>query len=140
MPFVLDASVALAWCFEDESNPRADGWLDALDGDTALTPQVWPLEVGNALLAAERRGRLTSADVFRLVELFRSLPISADEAPYGRAFGPVLDVARERHLTTYDASYLELAMREGLALATLDNALRTAAAEAGVPLSGERMR
>jgi predicted nucleic acid-binding protein len=139
VPFVLDASVALSWCFEDEAD--ADRWLDALDGDSALTPPVWPLEIGNALLAGERRGRLTAADTFRLVELFRSLPIvvQPDQAPSDRALGPVLDIARERGLTSYDASYLELAMREGVPLATLDQALGRAAAGLGVPLSSEGM-
>jgi predicted nucleic acid-binding protein len=134
MPFVLDASVALAWCFEDEAIPYADQILDSLDSDTGLVPAIWPLEIANAVLAAERRGRLQTADTVRFIELVRALPITVDDIDAERAMGSVLDMARAYNLTSYNAAYLELAMREGLPLATQDRRLAEAAAHCGVPL------
>ncbi|MFA5787851.1 MAG: type II toxin-antitoxin system VapC family toxin [Actinomycetota bacterium] len=128
MPFVLDACVTLAWCFEDEGSGYADAVLGSLEADTALVPPVWPLEVANGLSVAERRGRLGSADVSRFVELLPALPITVEEASLARALGPILDLARSEGLSSYDASYLELAMREGLPLATLDTKIKAAAA------------
>lgn len=135
MAYVLDSSVALTWCFEDEATPYADQVLDRLEYDAALTPAIWPLEIANALRTAEHRGRLKPAHSARFTELLRSLPISVEGVSLGRALGDVLDVARTYELTSYDASYLELAMREGLPLATQDLRLRTAAERAGVPLA-----
>jgi predicted nucleic acid-binding protein len=130
---VLDASVALGWCFEDEG-PGSIMVLQALRTDEAIVPSIWPLEVGNALLVGERRGRLTSADARRFVELLRGLPITLDLETGDRGLADVLAVARERGLTTYDAAYLELAMRLGIPLATADERLVAAAAAEGVAL------
>lgn len=132
MPFVLDASVAVAWCFEDETTPYTEYVLQLLSSDTAHVPAIWPLEVTNALLVAERRERLEPADTARFLELLRTLPIMTDTAPGIQAFGAVVDVARTYSLTSYDAAYLELAMREGLPLAAQDTRLVAAAAAAGV--------
>ena len=134
MPFVLDASVSMSWCFEDEGNGYGAAVLEMLDGDEALAPAVWPLEVANALRAGERRRRLRPADVGRFAELLRALPISVEGTSLERAVGPVLEIAREHELSSYDASYVELAIREGLPLATLDGDLRAAADRIGVPL------
>ena len=134
MPFVVDASLALAWHFEDEISEYADRVLERLREDRALVPSIWPLEVANALVVAERRGRLSSAKVARAVELFQELPVFVWEVAAQEALGPVLDLARAQGLTAYDAAYLELAMREGLPLATQDNDLRAAAEGVGVPL------
>lgn len=134
MPFVLDASVALAWSFRDERNAYAHRMLRHLEHDPALVPVVWPLEVANGLLVAERRGRLTAADVAAVCAALADLPIECSELTLEQAFGPVLDLARAHGLSAYDAAYLELAMREGLPLASQDDALRAAAQRAGVPL------
>ncbi len=134
MPFVVDASVALAWHFEDETSEYADRVLERLRRDAAVVPSVWLLEVANALAVAERRGRLSPARVARAVELFSELPITASDLPVSAAFGMVLNLARAYGLSAYDAAYLELAMREGLPLATQDDALRAAAGAVGVPL------
>ena len=130
--FVLDASVTLAWGFEDEANSYTDGVLEALARAQALTPLIWPMEVGNALLSAERRGRLTQAETVQFLTLVQQLPIVVEAEAPERFLGEVLALAREQGLSTYDASYLDLAMRLGLPLATQDEGLRQAAARSGV--------
>lgn len=134
MPFVLDNSVAVAWGFEDEDSTYADRTLGLLDADPAVAPAVWPLEVANAILVGERRGRLSAADTARFLELLGGLPIAVEDAALTGALGAVLDVGRTYGLTSYDASYLELAMRRGLPLATLDGRLADAAGRVGVEL------
>lgn len=135
MPFVLDASVALAWSFRDERNAYAHQALRRLEDDAALVPAVWMLEVANGLLVAERRGRFTAADVAQVYGVLADLPIEWSALTLDQALGPVLDLARAHGLSAYDAAYLELAMREGLPLATQDEALRAAAQRVGVPLA-----
>ncbi len=134
MPFVLDASVAVAWCYHDETTPYAVGVLKKLDADAALVPSVWPLEVANAVCIGERRQRLRPADIMRFTELVCALPIMVDSALLPRDLGPVLDLARTYQLSSYDASYIELAVREALPLATQDSRLQAAAAKVGVSL------
>ncbi len=129
---VLDASVALAWCFEDEANSYTEAVLEALAEGEALVPTVWPLEVGNGLLVAERRGRLTQADTVQFLALLQQLPIAVEPETPERMLGELLSLAREYRLSSYDASYLDLAMRRGLPLATQDKGLRQAAARCGV--------
>ena len=126
--FVLDASVAVAWCFDDESTPAAWTLLDQLRGAPAYVPALWTLEVGNILLGAEKRRRITQARTTEFLGILGELDIHVDPEEAGRAFRDVLPLARERGLTTYDATYLELAMRLGLPLATKDKALARAAA------------
>jgi predicted nucleic acid-binding protein len=133
--FVLDASVTLAWCFPDESTAYTEGILDLLAaGAEATTPALWPFEVANALLMAERRKRITTAQVASVLQRIASLPLRVDPIHVDRAFGQILSSAREEKLTAYDAAYLELAMREDLPLASLDDQLRQAARSAGVAL------
>ena len=129
---VVDASVVLAWLFDDENEPRADRVLKRLEEDGALVPQLWHLEMRNSLLTAERRGRLSAGEVKERLDALRSLPLRTDEeSDLQSAF----DLARARGLSFYDALYLELAKRESAELATLDGALARAAAAEGVPLS-----
>ena len=126
--FVLDCSVAIAWLFQDEASPNTDQLLKELRNDSnALVPNLWRLEFGNALTQAERRGRITAAQLTTTLELVRNLPITTDAETDSRAFREILNLARTTSLTTYDASYLELAMRHGVPLATLDKALIRAA-------------
>ncbi len=132
--FVLDASVTLAWAFKEELNAYTRAVLHALQYGKALVPEIWPLEVGNALLVAERRARLSFAEVTRFIAFLSELPISIERIDPGSAFGQVLLVAREQRLSVYDASYLVLALRRGLPLATKDSALREAAARVGVEI------
>ncbi len=130
--FVLDASVVMGWCFEDEANLYANGVLESFARATALAPVIWPLEVGNALVVAERRGRIPAAETAHFLNLLRQLPIVVEGETTSRIFGEILALAREHQLSTYDASYLDLAMRSGLPLATQHAALREAAACCGV--------
>jgi predicted nucleic acid-binding protein len=132
--FVLDCSVAVAWCFEDEATPQTDALLERLRDEGALVPELWHLEIGNALLQAERRGRIAIARVAAFVDLLSRLPIETDGENARRALREVLALARAEKLTTYDASYLELAGRRALPLATRDQALHQAAQRLGVPL------
>lgn len=125
--FVLDSSVALAWCFADEASPASDRLLDRLQRDGAVVPALWPLEVANVLRMAERRRRIACSSSDRFVDLLARLPISIDEETAGRAMGDTLALARDRDLTVYDAAYLELARRLVLPLATRDLDLRKAA-------------
>ena len=125
--FVLDASVTLAWCFDDESTPAAWALLDRLRTTPGHVPALWELEIGNILLGAERRRRITQARAALFLGILGELDIRVDPDLPGRAFRDVLPIARAQRLTTYDATYLELAMRLGLPLATKDAALvRTA--------------
>jgi predicted nucleic acid-binding protein len=134
---VLDASVSLAWCFEDESASLSERLLDALEtGTEMLTPSIWPLEVANALLMAERRKRITNAQATAFLQRISKLPILVLPTPPERAFDHILPVARQHQITEYDAAYVELALREALPLATLDAKLRRAARSAGIALVG----
>ena len=129
---VVDASVVVAWLFDDENEPRADRMLERLEEDGALVPQLWHLETRNSLLTAERRGRLSSGEVKERLDALKGLPIGTDEEPDLQS---AFDLARAHELSFYDALYLELAKREGAELATLDGALGRAAVAEGVPLS-----
>jgi predicted nucleic acid-binding protein len=130
--FILDASITLAWCFEDETSPHAEHILERLENSQAIVPTLWQLEVGNALLGAEQRGRLTMAHSARFLELLHNLPIRIEAGSPWRAWGEVLALARNYHLSTYDAEYLDLAIRLNLPLATADQALKQAATLCGV--------
>ena len=136
MNLVLDASMALAWCFEDEGGDYALQVLDSLRTEEAVVPTLWMLEVSNGLLVAERRDRIDSATVTKFTRLLLSLPVAVDPAERGRAFGETRRLARAHGLTLYDAAYLELGVRMGVPLATLDGALAAAAETEGVPLFG----
>ena len=133
---VLDASVALAWCFADEATPAAFDVLQRLDAAPAAAPALMPLELANILALAERRRRITPARIAEFVALIGGLPIVIDDQGTARALREVLDLARAERLTAYDAAYLELAMPLGIALASKDATLRRAAAGLGVPLLG----
>ena len=134
MSFVLDNSVALAWCFEDEQTPAIIAILDRLTEAGAVVPQLWPIEAVNGLLTAERRGRITGAERQRLANFMRALPISVDEQTASQAWTATAHFAEQHQLTAYDATYLELAVRLGLPLATNDKALIAAAKAVGVTL------
>jgi predicted nucleic acid-binding protein len=129
---VLDCSVTMAWCFEDECDRVADAVLDHLAEAEVWVPAVWPLEVANVLLVAERRGRLSSAASARFIELLGGLPILIDGSTHERALASVLATGRDLGLSAYDAAYVDLANRLGAPLATLDQRLRAACQAQGV--------
>jgi predicted nucleic acid-binding protein len=99
MPFVLDASVAVAWCFDDESAPESESILDQLQDEAAIAPAIWPLEVANALRNGERRGRLQRGDTLRFTELLGDLLVEVEPLTLARALDSVLFVAREYDLS-----------------------------------------
>ena len=131
---VLDASVALSWCFADEENPCGRMVLGMLREADAVVPAIWPLEIANALVVAERRHRLKLTETSRFLSLIEGLDIVVDPGTSARAFGETLSLARRHGLSAYDAAYLELALREDLPLATLDRDLGNAARKLGVKL------
>ncbi len=132
MAFVLDAAVTACWAFSDERNPDAFAALTRLQGEEALVPALWWFEIRNVLLVNERRKRLTEAEVAEFLTKLAGLPIRIEALSAGDL--PILETARRHSLTVYDAAYLELAVRNGLGLATLDSELIRAARKAGVPL------
>lgn len=129
---VIDSSAALSWCFEDEASPESDALFEQVRDQGAVVPGLWHLEVANVLLQAERRGRIAPGDVTMRLELIAELPITTDNETTARAWREILALARAEGLTTYDATYLELAIRRGLPLQTKDAALITAAERSGV--------
>jgi predicted nucleic acid-binding protein len=133
--FVLDASVTVAWCVEDERTKFSEGVLDLLaQGAQALAPTIWPLEIANALLTAERRKRISLARITTLLQTIAALPISVMPSDAKFVFEQMLPSARQHGLALYDAAYLQLAMQHGLPLATIDERLRRSARVAGVEL------
>jgi predicted nucleic acid-binding protein len=128
---VLDASVALSWCFKNEATEAADRVLEHLANQSACVPVIWHLEVANVLALSERRRRITPAGSAEFIAMLETLPIIVDDETPSRAFGRVLDLAREERLTAYDAAYLELAMRLGIPLASKDEDLCDAAERVG---------
>lgn len=133
---VLDGSTALAWVLPGEASAAGDALLDRVAAEGALVPGLWHLEVGNVLLAAERRGRITAAERRQALDTLAGLPLRADADTAGQAWHGSLGCAVAHRLTLYDACYLELALRRDLPLATLDEALRRAAAASDVALLG----
>jgi predicted nucleic acid-binding protein len=130
--FVIDNSVVMSWYFEDESTPYTDAVLDCLADHECVVPSLWPLEVANVLLVGERRGRSTEARAARFITLLQGLPIRVDPFTASQALAETYQLAREHGLSSYDAAYLELAMRSGIALATQDKQLTAAARKSGV--------
>jgi len=137
LSFVLDNSVTMRWCFGDGKPSElayAAGILDALHGTSAQVPTIWGLEVANVLARAEDRGLITEARSEAFLALLRRLRIEADAETFAQSLGSILQLARRYRLSSYDAAYLELALRGGLALATLDEDLRKAAKRTGVSI------
>jgi predicted nucleic acid-binding protein len=130
---VLDASVTLSWCFPDEQTPAAMSVLDLLKaGDQALVPAFWCSEVLNSLLVGERRGRISADQTRAFLDDLSALRPMLDDASLGRVFQDVQALCRQYGLASYDALYVELAMRSRNPLATLDKNQRDAAAAVGV--------
>ena len=124
--FILDCSIAMSWCFEDEITEYSEKVLESLTKAKAFVPAIWSLEVANVILFAEKKGRLTRAKATAFIESVRALPIIYDDNMQV-ATSTTLEIARGTDLTIYDASYLELALRLRMPLATFDKDLRKAA-------------
>ena len=132
---VLDASLALSWALPDEASTHGDAVLATVAKSGAVVPDLWPHEVGNGLLMAQKRGRLTTAQRMAFIEALLQLPIEL-AAPGMRAVLDTQTALAERYaLTAYDAAYLDLALRSGLPLATQDKAMKSAATKAGVAIA-----
>lgn len=127
MSFVLDTSITLAWCFEDEQTAPIMALLDRLVEHGAHAPSLWPIESLNGLLTAERRGRIAQAVRERLAGFLRDLPIAIDGETAARIWSDTALLAARHRLTATDAAYLELALRRRVPLATTDRALADAA-------------
>lgn len=135
MTFALDCSVAMTWFFEHDASPETDKLLDMLaGGDAAVVPQHWWLEVTNVLLAAETGRKKKAAESAEFLALLGKLAIELDAETALYAGSTTIALGRKYRLTSYDAAYLELAMRRGVALASLDKNLRNAAVAEGVPI------
>lgn len=132
MRFVIDASVAAAYCFDDEDEPVADAAFARLEGGaTAVAPALFWFELRNAVLVGSRRGRIDNQQIKRVLNRINRAAITIDRLPSSDA---LFDLAQRHRLTFYDAAYLELAQRERIELATLDAALARAATAEGVAL------
>jgi predicted nucleic acid-binding protein len=134
MQFVLDCSVSISWCLVDENNDYADAILAMMQDCEAFVPEIWSLEIANVLLVAERRNRITQEQSLEAILLLQSLLIQVDTFTNANALGTTLVLGRQEGLAAYDAAYLELALRLGLPLATLDTRLAEAATRCGVEL------
>lgn len=131
---VVDNSIILSWGLQDEGCRYADALLETIGEWEAIVPSIWPLELTNGLLMAERRKRINPSDVAHFFSILENMPIHLEPQTMTTTMHEILPLARMHGLTTYDASYLDLAMRMGLPIATLDKALRKAARKAKVPL------
>jgi len=132
--YVLDCSITMAWCFEDESNDYSDAILENFKNTTAVVPTIWPLEVANVLLLSKKKKRITEAQSANFIDALAALPIVIDQSTTSRAMHSIFVLASQLDLTIYDAAYLELAIREKIPLLTFDNGLIKAAKKLHIPL------
>lgn len=133
--FVVDASVALCWYFEDQKTAYTEAVFDCLArGDEALAPAIWPLEVVNSLVVGVRREAITTAQLETFIRDLKDLPVAVDTEGIERVYSSIVRLSQQHQLSSYDAAYLDLAVAENLPLATLDKNLRAAAKRAGVEL------
>ncbi len=132
--FVLDCSVAVAWCFEDQADPYAWRVLALLPRAVAVVPAFWRLEIANALIVGERRKLIRESDTVSFLSMLGGFQFSLDEESSHNAWGSTISLARDQRLSAYDAAYLELSVRKGLPLASRDEALKRAAKALGVEI------
>ncbi len=134
---VIDSSVAMAWCFQDEATPATMRLLERMEDEAAAVPGWWYLEITNVLALAERKKRITPAQVAEFIVLIESFDLESDDQAPKRAFAHLLPLCRSHRLTSYDAAYLDLALRRRLPLASLDDDLRAAARTLGIRVLGK---
>ena len=132
--FVLDCSVATAWCFSDQADAYTWSVLARLAKSDAVVPAIWRVELANVLAVAERRKRIQKSDSMKFLGALDRFRFSVDNETSDCAWGPILTLARDQLLSAYDAAYLELAIRRKLPLATRDEGLKRAAALLAVDL------
>jgi len=120
MRMVLDAAVALSWCFPDEADEYTQRILEMQKSGGAVVPTIWPLEIANALVVAERKTRIEASEAGQFIALLLELGLRVDAATSTQALGEIRALARAHGLSAYDAAYLELAERRGARLRTLD--------------------
>ncbi len=132
--FVVDCSVAMAWLFHDEVTPNTAALLNRMAAETAVVPALWFTEVTNVLALAERKRRITASQSDAFIADLGKLAIERDDDAPDRAFTHLLALCRTHQLTSYDATYLDLAARRNLPLATLDDSLRKSARRLGLSL------
>lgn len=133
--FVLDCSITMAWCFEDESTTFTESILDHFNNLRAVVPTIWPLEVANVLLLSMRKKRLTEVQAAHFIDALNTLPIVVDPSTSAKAMHSIFVIANAYQLTIYDAAYLELAIREGIPLLTMDADLANAAKKCHIPVN-----
>ena len=135
MKFALDNSIAMRWLLNDREPSTQDYARKVLDllieGGTALVPNLWALEAGNVIVKALKKGAVTQADASQFIALLGDLDIEPDAQAHDQALGDTLGLAKQYGLSSYDAAYLELALRKGIPLATVDKELGDAASKAG---------
>lgn len=132
---ILDASVALAWCIEDEKNPYSSAVLNrVIKGGEVLVPALWRYEVVNIFLKSERRKRITREDIDTFIEDLSEVEYEVEITTYLRAFTTILELGYKERLRFHDAAYVELALLKGLPIATLDKGMISAARSLGIPL------
>ncbi len=134
---VIDCSITMAWLFADERTEATAKVQERLISEAAVVPTLWYLEVTNVLAMAEKRQRLTAADAAQFVQLLGTLDIEGDAGPETNVVDALLPLYRRHNLTSYDATYLELAIRRQLPIATLDEELRAAAMSVGIEVLGK---
>ena len=134
--FVVDCSIAMAWLFHDEATPKTTALLNRLATETAVVPAWWSIEITNVLAMTERKGRITPRQSDAFIADLSKLGIERDDEAAERAFTHLLTLCRTHRLTSYDAIYLDLAIRRSLPLATLNSDLSRAARKVGVALLG----
>jgi predicted nucleic acid-binding protein len=134
---IIDCSMAMAWCFADEATAETAKVQDRLIAEAAVVPSHWFLEVVNVLAMAEKRKRIAAADASAFLRLLAALDIQTDHETSARAFDHLPPLCRSHGLTSYDAAYLDLALRRRLPLASLDDDLRQAAISLGIQVLGK---
>ena len=132
--FVLDCSLTMTWCFPNEATTLSRAALKKLESSIALVPSLWLYEVGNILFVAQRRKRISRAQCETFLALLNQLPVQISSAPNLDSITHIVDIARVYDLSVYDAAYLELSLRHGVSIATLDKKLQKAAKSAGIAL------
>ncbi len=132
--FVLDCSVTMAWCFDDETTEYSETILESLRVKSALVPVIWPLEVTNVLLMAMKRRRVTTVKAAVFLDSLNDLPIKLANSKPLNSMMSIFELGHEQKLTSYDAAYLELALAHNIPLATMDKDLMNAAKSAGIKL------
>ncbi len=134
---IIDCSITMAWCFSDVATEETARVQDRLIAEAAVVPAHWFLEVVNVLIMAERRNRIAAADATNFLQLLAALDIQTDHETSARAFDHLPPLCRTHELTSYDAAYLDLAVRRRLPLASLDDDLRQAAIRRGIEVLGK---